>query len=491
MRAFRRGLAVVILLALAVAWAIPADVPGLIARQDDVLLGRYAEGQLVGLALATVVGVLAAGQLLAGVRLREVLVRLGLGIASVALVFAVASIVLWLPAKPRYVEDRVVELVPDAPVPLAGTTRRRQPDEVFHLHRADRPGPARSYPDAPEGFPAADVTLTTDARGFRNPVRPERADVVVAGDSFSEGSMVDDDEAWPARLAAATGWSVYNASVSGGTPRQYLNNLAAFGMDLRPRTVIVSLYEGNDFKRHTVEEPEEARESGLAYRIARLREAAFEDSPLRARMKRWLLGTFGPMRRDAPVPPSEGLSWMPVAVRGADGSLHHYAFEPKRMLRLDWAPERFARSPNWRSTAGLLREMHRLAEAGDAGLVLLYAPSKAHVVLSVMGEDVPPRALRAFAAFEDDDLPPAGEFAPRMLARLDSQEQVFLDFCREERIRCIDTTPPLREALARGEPVYFTYDPHWTRVGHAVVAETVVHALRAGRDGSSAPPSLR
>lgn len=473
----RRGLALAILGALAAAWALPGDVPGLIARQEDVLLGRYGEGQLVGLALATIFGLLAAGQLLAGVRVGEVLLRLGLVIGSVAVAFAAASIALRVPAEPRYLEEPVLARVEEGAVPLAGTTRRRQPDRVFRLHRADRPDAARSYPGAPEGFPAAEVSLTTDPLGFRNPARPARVDVVVAGDSFSEGSMVDDDEVWPRLLAERTGWSVYNVAISGANPRQYLNNLAAFGLDLAPRLVIVSLYEGNDFKRHDVADPAQTARNGLAVRLARWREAAFEESPLRARMKRWLLGSFGPMRRDAPVPPSPGLSWMPVAVAGADGSVHHYAFHPKRLLRLDWEPERFARSPHWRSTAELLRAMRRLVTSRGGELALVYAPSKAHVVMSLVGGRVDPEALRAFAAFEEDGLPEAETFAARILERLDSQEQVFLRFCREEGIVCIDTTPALREAMARGEPVYFTYDPHWTRLGHRVVAEAVAAGL--------------
>jgi hypothetical protein len=32
--------------------------------------------------------------------------------------------------------------------------------------------------------------------------------------------------------------------------------------------------------------------------------------------------------------------------------------------------------------------------------------------------------------------------------------------------------------MAEGEPVYFTYDPHWTRHGHAVAAEAVASWIR-------------
>ena len=35
------------------AWVVPSDVVALVARQDNVLLGRYSEARLVGLALWT------------------------------------------------------------------------------------------------------------------------------------------------------------------------------------------------------------------------------------------------------------------------------------------------------------------------------------------------------------------------------------------------------------------------------------------------------
>ncbi len=484
-RNLRRAAAVALLAALAVAWAIPSDVVALIAENDHVLLGRYAEGYLVALALATLLALPTAAMLWAGTRLLEIALRLVLVVGSCALAFAVVSIALRVPATPRYVETPVEPLARDVDPTLVGITRRRQPDERFEIRRADRPGPERSYPNAPPGFETATVTLTTDAQGFRNPDSHDRWDIVVVGDSFAEGSMVSDGEVWTEELGERLGRTVFNAAVSGASPREYLNNLAAFGLEHDPRLVIVSVYEGNDFKPSRPPPPLTAADAPLAQpglwervgaALSRYRSAAFEDSPLRARLKSWLIGTLGPVRADAPVPDSPVLSWMPVAVPSPAGT-HYYSFEPKRLMRLYWEPERFERSPAWTTNAEIFRHIHALTTREGIPLVMVYVPSKPHVVMPLVRDRVPPEALRAFAALEEDDLPPPEAFRDALFQRLDSQERVFLSFCRSEGIPCISLTAPLREHMAAGEAVYFTYDPHWTRLGHAVAAQVVAEEL--------------
>ena len=89
----------------------------------------------------------------------------------------------------------------------------------------------------------------TDAHGFRNRWPwPERADIVVVGDSLVFGYGVADDEAWPSRLAAAMPETrIINLGLIGGGPQQYLRVLETFGLPLQPRLVLVGLFPQNDF----------------------------------------------------------------------------------------------------------------------------------------------------------------------------------------------------------------------------------------------------
>lgn len=486
----RRPAALALAAAVAAVWLVPSDVPRLVARQDDVLLGRYAEGHLVAAALATALLLPAAWMLARGVGALEVLVRVGLAAGAGWLAFAAASIASYEPAKQRYVETPVAELVREAPVPLVGITRRRQPGRSFEMTRADVPPTARSYPGAPAGFPEARIVLTTDRDGLRNAALPPRWDVVVTGDSFAEGSMVSDGEVWSARLAEALGRPVRNVAMSGASPRVALNNLLAFGAAGDPRLAIVSVYEGNDFKDHR--EPlallrgDGAGPPRLADRLRAWRRLAFEDSPLRARAKRWLIDTLGPVGRDAALPEAPGLSWMPVRI-AAPAGVRHYAFDPGDLLALRLDRARFERSPAWTTNAEAFRAAAAWARAAGVELLFLYVPSKPRVVLPLVRDAVPAEALRAFAAYKKRDLPPAQRFASELYASLDALERLFLGFCAAETLRCLSATEPLRRATAAGEQVYFTYDPHWTRLGHALAAATVAAEIRAA--GLLAPRS--
>lgn len=476
--------------ALAVAWAVPSDVVELVVRQRPVLLGRYSEGKLVGLCLATALFLPVAAMLLAGTRAVEIVVRMALLLGSVALGFAVVSILSAVPISPRYLETPVRELVPaQNPDALEGITRRRQPDQRFEIRRGDSPPQARSYPDAPPGFPEAEVVLTTDENGFRNLASPPRVDVVVTGDSFAEGSMVDDTETWPALLAEATGRSVYSVAMSGASPWEYLNNLAAFGLPRHPRVVLVMIYEGNDFKRSSEPRVPTDPDAELTpgERLRRMRELAFEDSPVRARLKRWLLQKASPVAADAPLPEDPALSWMPVRVT-AGGSTSYYAFEPKRLMRLAWTPERFEGAPEWTTNERIFLRIRDVSRRHGAEPVFVYAPSKPHVVMPVVRDRVPPEALHAFASHASGGLSEPERFARDLYARLGTQERVFLDFCAREGIACLSPTEALRDRLAAGEPVYFTYDQHWTRLGHQVVARCAERLPALAADGGAPPP---
>jgi hypothetical protein len=475
----RRAAALGLLAFAAALWIFPSDVPRLIARQRDVLLGRYAEGHFVAAVLVTLLAVPVAAMLWRRVEPLEIAARAILVGGSAALAFAIASILSYRPSEQRYLETPVAEIVSGTQGGLTGTTRRRQPHERFELRRRDEPGPARSYPHRPSGFPEARVVLTTDADGLRNPVPVEQCDVAVTGDSFSEGSMVDDTEVWSARLAERTGLRVRNVAMSGASPRNALNNLAAFGAACRPRVVVATVYEGNDFKRHRDVAPlagDRTGEASLGERVAAWRRLAFEDSPLRFRLKRWLLGTLGPVRADSRVPASQGLDWMPVRVAG-----HAYAFEPKELVRLAVDPARFERSPAWTDNAIVYREMAALARARGAALLIAYAPAKPRVVLPSVRNEIAPEALRAFAAFEEDDLADADRYAEELWERLETVERTFFAFCAREAIACESLTEPLRGAVREGRQAYFTYDPHWTRVGHETVAARVAERIARER----------
>jgi hypothetical protein len=91
-------------------------------------------------------------------------------------------------------------------------------------------------------------TYTTDEYGFRNPSPwPERAEIVVLGDSMVFSYGVGNDETWPALLGEQLPRSrIINLGLIGAAPQQYFRIYEALGESLQPDLVLFCLLPGND-----------------------------------------------------------------------------------------------------------------------------------------------------------------------------------------------------------------------------------------------------
>ena len=96
---------------------------------------------------------------------------------------------------------------------------------------------------------------------------PEGSKVLVVGDSLAAGYGLTSEQAWPALLASATGWSVENAGVSGDTTAQGLERLAARLDDGEAPAAVFVLLGGNDMLRKV---PEEVTRANLGEIIRRI-----------------------------------------------------------------------------------------------------------------------------------------------------------------------------------------------------------------------------
>lgn len=146
------------------------------------------------------------------------------------------------------------------------------------------------------------LLLLLPACADRHQYAPLPADtpVLAFGDSVTAGVGAAAGMDYPVTLAAATGWEVINAGVSGDTARQARKRLAALLSAHQPALVIVEL-GGNDFLRQTPaakvreylrEIIREARKSGAIValvavpRLSLLRASvgALSDSPIYAEL---------------------------------------------------------------------------------------------------------------------------------------------------------------------------------------------------------------
>ncbi len=96
-----------------------------------------------------------------------------------------------------------------------------------------------------------------DAWGYSNEAVPERADVVVIGDSQTYGTSVERGQAWPELAGAAASKTVYNMGLPGAGPVQYALALDQ-ALSLEPTRLVIAAYLGNDLVdayRYTYAEP--------------------------------------------------------------------------------------------------------------------------------------------------------------------------------------------------------------------------------------------
>lgn len=462
----RRAALIILLLATVILWIIPGPVVEQIANDRHTMLGRYSRTQfswIIGLTIISLVGIYIDRA--SGERYK----RRWFQVLSVVLfllpALAILDFALRTPERLHYVRESLAYRHPpnfDSSVDIRDASLSRF---------VDKPEAARTYPNATPGYPTIHRTLRTDARGYRNRTTLDQAEIVALGDSFTEGSGVSDEHPWPVRLAEFTGRSVCNLGMSGYDPLNYLAAMKEHGVGLRPKYVVCVLYEGNDFRSAAGDR--ERSHPGFAERLS----TYMNQSPLLGLADRMMIGVFGPINSRGTVKGAEVLDWLPIRIPPCDAG-RAYAFAPKQLRDRMKDAEQFSIDPRWLNTRRILLTLRDVCRDAGAELVVVYAPTKAHVIVPIVADRLPADKVRAFTAMSyKGPMPDASTFLAALLDRLDDTEQVVREYCGREAIRFVSTTEALRAAAAEGTQVYFTYDQHWTPEGHEVAARVIAEAL--------------
>lgn len=106
----------------------------------------------------------------------------------------------------------------------------------------------RRVPDDVLRYRIEPGTGAHDELGFRNKSVPDMAEVVAIGDSHTYGISARASESWPGTLGSMTGKTVYNVSLGGYGPAEYLYHMETEALSLRPKIIIAGFYLGNDIK---------------------------------------------------------------------------------------------------------------------------------------------------------------------------------------------------------------------------------------------------
>jgi len=238
------------------------------------------------------------------------------------------------------------------------------------------------------------------------------------------------------------------------------------------------VYEGNDFRDSNYRNRD---------RLARRAGKYFRRSPLRRAAKAAVIRTFGGRTVDPPdaddadaavaeiredrarAGADDPVSWLPAPV-GPEDSPRYYAFQIKDLLSHFVTAERFEQSAGCVKTLEKLGEIKQLCDDHGARPIIVYAPSKCRTLMPLLMDRLTDAQLHAFMSLKADDLPAPGQLKEVLAGRLDVMESAVQHFCEVQSIEFVSLVEPLRAAIAQGRQAYFTYDQHWTPVGHEIVA---------------------
>jgi len=106
----------------------------------------------------------------------------------------------------------------------------------------------RRVPDDVLRYRIEPGTGAHDSRGFRNRSVPGTADIVAIGDSHTYGISARARDSWPSALGRMTGKTVYNMSLGGYGPAEYLYLMENEALALHPKIIMAGFYLGNDLR---------------------------------------------------------------------------------------------------------------------------------------------------------------------------------------------------------------------------------------------------
>jgi len=348
---------------------------------------------------------------------RLLLILLGIGVAT-----AFAEIAL-----------RLTDRIPDVNNPL------------YSFHDTDPGLGWRGKANARMRFrrPEFNVVIAHDAEGWRlpDPPRPERPlrRVLVLGDSFTWGWGVSQGQVFTDRLQQrlAPDVAIYNRGVNGfGTAQEYL--LMERQLEAEHFDAVLVMFFQNDITdnvsskdgRRPFFELDGDRlvpRNQPARRLLNPVERFLKDH---SRAYQLLDFQFGRVGR-ALFQDDED-AWQNTD-DGADVDYHAVTGGPV--------------------TLRILQEMHRVAAAHGARLILVYLPHRSEIE-GDHGRNANIRGAHALAQ----------------------------DFAATDNVPLVDLTGPFHDHTARGESLIYAHDEHWQPAGHALAADVLVASGLLGAD---------
>ena len=319
------------------------------------------------------------------------------------------------------------------------------------------------YSDYAEDEPLWSYTATYNEDGFRTNSKPPPHEVLVIGDSFVEIGERD-DRTFSEIVASTTGLSTFSAGLGWYGPHHYLRLAEQYTAALKPKTVIVSIFAGNDLP--DIREFERWQQSGSYYQFGD-QTASIVERLLIALRQVYDATVWYSSSSDEDDESERNVGI--IRVGDVDTTMaFSYFDEPTSAAEV-------AETAEWRSLAQILVRIRDVASQANARLIVLLVPTK----LQVYGHLSSNRSPDAFK-----------ERLPAQLAYESSFSDAFSTLAERLGLEHIDLRLTFR-ALASRCLLYYPFDTHWNararRIAAALIAERIANDGPRQRHASDCP----
>lgn len=314
--------------------------------------------------------------------------------------------------------------------------------------------------------------FATDDQGFPNEPASwqDQYDMVIAGDSFTIRTA---PITWIERLEQQTGQEILTLGAPSWSTLNQVEAIRQFGLDKQPQFVLVMFFEGNDIIN--TQQYLERRDSGLDWREYDMQDVPFYRRLLTPHFVAYLWQRLFPPEEEA-APDYR----YPIVASTEAGPIET-VFKDVHLLPLSADYETLAASDEFTAVKSALIALNEEAADQDAQLVVVYIPSKEHVLWSRVWDpgdvnNVLERTVSVTLSEGDSGTlqwEPAYLSFERFSETVRAQEQLLTDFTAEAGIHFLNLTPVFWEGSIKDGELYHYGDPHWNQAGNDLAAEAI------------------
>lgn len=316
----------------------------------------------------------------------------------------------------------------------------------------------------------------TDEMGFPNHEYEwrDRYDIVVTGDSFTTRTA---PRTWIEILGEQSGKSILTLGAASWSTLNELEAVKMYGLDKHPQWVVLLFFEGNDLINTA--QYLERRDSGLDWKEYDLQGVPKTRLLLTPHLLRFVWNELRPVEEEVPR------YRYPVAASTEVGEIQT-VFKDVHLYPLSASYEVLAGSEEFTAVSQALLELKSLVEGQGARFLVVYVPSKEHVLWSRIWdtEDVNNVLERTVTVTLSGGDHGSLQWQPRYLSYEEftqnymAQEKLMADFARDYDIDFLNLTPVFwQESISHGELYHFA-DGHWNQAGNQLAAEAIWAAIQ-------------